>query len=1247
MSMRGAARRRSESQEVSLRAFQWDRALLATLRHSTIPRHQESIAGTPLAEGGTRDRLSLVAQFAAHQAFLQFAGIADSDFDPDEWCAIRRRGADCRLVRVGARPPDVGSAPPPLTLIQQFAEHVGAPPLDVLREPWGRAESVYLEAYGRLRGDIAADVRWTRRAAQAELAAPGPDALRMLRAERYASADPSCIESLETLAALDPSRRVVVLRGVGLFERYGVFRDVDKRLSESEAAERLMPRLERAIVVLADEEAFDAASRKVVQILSSMPGATWIGRDGTPLPDAAHFFVAPAMSARRALDERLRAIAVHERRGRLQRFVESDAFDAWLERGELPWDDLPPAVVRLAEPKRSYLAALALLGRTIPRELASRYLRELMFDASLDELVVDGVSALENGSFVFAEDGAREQTASLIPVASRPSLCRVAAAAAEENGDYPRAARLLAGAGEKLAPHLARNLANAYLDAGRYRDAKALAPQLAEDDRELVLAQAERRMGDYAPALARLERLPRSLETDLLRAEILLVERRADEAHRLLATTAGDDVRLAYTRAVVALDRGERPDEAWLGDDYWSARYLTYRDRDLAHVDAALARARTPSQRIDALLDRMNALFTAGRWPEARAAAIEALVEVEETQGDRAAGGFLFVLAYLCADDGQWAHAAHRIERLRQFYGSTRDARRLAELDLLAAHLDFSRGRFDAARRAATALVAAKHDAQIHAAACLILDELDWIEGKSRQPLRIEQSENAELHRRAQVNAARRAGLDEPPAATTGAGKLQLFRYALGHQQHALAAQLAEEMHIDLRPAIPQAPDDLRILRLAARGEELGVPWRYVTRNRLGQWHDAAQEPLSPPSGERVAEGRVRGLPNEDLDRILASGEQDWIACSDRELLYIEGLAAWPEESREAIAAIVRTRAELQRLRRVVEQEESAAPRTQPVEGIVGESAAMREVFGLLSRVARRDVPVCILGESGTGKELVARAIFAGSPRRHKPFIAVNCAALPENLIESELFGHVRGAFTGADRDRAGLIETADGGTLFLDEIGELPPGAQAKLLRFLQEGEFRRVGDTANRTAEVRIVSATNRKLESAVEEGRFREDLYYRIRGVEIALPPLRERDADIPLLAQHFVAKEREKHRTGPSRLSPDVEAIFRAYAWPGNVRELQNTIRAAHAMAGEAKELDVEHLPERLRQIVVPRASASSYQDAVARFRRDLIEKSLLQAMGNQNQAAAMLNISRQALAYQIRELGILVNKRPKT
>ena len=327
------------------------------------------------------------------------------------------------------------------------------------------------------------------------------------------------------------------------------------------------------------------------------------------------------------------------------------------------------------------------------------------------------------------------------------------------------------------------------------------------------------------------------------------------------------------------------------------------------------------------------------------------------------------------------------------------------------------------------------------------------------------------------------------------------------------------------------------------------------------------------------------------------------------------------------------------------ERTDKRRPRKSDV--LIGTGAWIKELYDRIAMVAATDVTVAIFGESGTGKELVARTIHNSSPRHDAPFVVVNCAAIPEALLEDELFGHVRGAFTDATRDREGLLAAAHTGTLFLDEIGELPLTAQAKLLRFLQEGEFRRVGDTVNRSADVRIVSATNRKLESAVEEGHFRDDLYYRVRGVEIVLPPLRERAADIPLLAAHFLAGERARHKGGASMLSPDAEAVFVAYAWPGNVRELQNTIRAAHAMAGDAKQIEIEHLPERLRGVTPSRAAAGSYQDAVTRFKRDLIESSLAQANGNQNRAAAMLKISRQALAYQIRELGILVKNSPQT
>src|SRR5205085_7728407 len=323
---------------------------------------------------------------------------------------------------------------------------------------------------------------------------------------------------------------------------------------------------------------------------------------------------------------------------------------------------------------------------------------------------------------------------------------------------------------------------------------------------------------------------------------------------------------------------------------------------------------------------------------------------------------------------------------------------------------------------------------------------------------------------------------------------------------------------------------------------DFDTKWRYATCNRIGHWNQIGS------AGD-----------------VATDTSDDCIVRTDRELLFIERSHAWSTESRDAIAAILRTRAELHRLRRLVEQEESTQRPRAATNGIIGESPTLRDVNARIALVAKRDVAICVLGESGSGKELVARAIHVHSSRKHKPFTPVNCAALPENLIESELFGHMRGAFTGADRDRAGLIESTDGGTLFLDEIGEMPLSAQAKLLRFLQEGEFRRVGEAVNRSADVRIVSATNRKLEAAVEEGRFRDDLYYRIRGVEVLLPALRDRGGDVLLLAQHFLSQERDKHRGGATSLSHDVEAILTSYSWPGNVRELQNAIRAAHAMA----------------------------------------------------------------------------------
>lgn len=1249
MSMRGPSRRGGEAFDVSAHAFAWDPALTATLRHSTLP-WGEHARGESLRDArgrGTRDRLSLLAQFAAHQALLQFAGTCDGTFDPSEWMTISRRGADVRLVRRSARACDASAAPPVIALAQEFAEQIGVAQIDCLRQSWARADAIYAEVFARLSRDAASDLQWTRRSGCGAIAAPGPDTLRVLADEpgRHTYAAEECIESVTRFAQLAGGLRVIVLRGASPLERYSALSNVLRTPTgtPAEVADAILGATsgQRHIFVVSNESAFDAGSRDVINILADAKHGTWLFPAATSSLSAVRpFIVAPKLAARESLTVPYAT------------FVESAAFDAYLAHGETPAAStmLPP----VAEPLRSYLGVLALLGQRIPCELAGAFLSDFLCTAPLADLAVSGVTRIDGDAIEFESEALRREAVRAIPQTSRAALCR--AAAAHTQGS--RAALLLLDAGDPVAAaaildqtewhsaevmveelrrvpseilgsHTATRLAHALIDCGRYRDARDLSSD------ELVLARADRRCGDYATALTRLERMEPAFEAMLLRGEVLRLLDREDEARaaldRCAPRTPDEAVRLDYERGLLGADvRLPAP-------HYLAARLATYRAlerRDYAAAEALAAEARTRArntiERIDASLDRVFAVFSAGRWDAARAAAVEALREVEETQGDRAAGGILYTLAYLAADAGQWAHASQRIARLRQFYTLTRDHVRLAEIHLLSAHLDFSRGRFPEARREAEAIFARHgHHDQIREAAALILDELDWME-ESRAVLRsCGDSGNAELTRRHLRLVSLREGTAEDVAEDCFADRLFSFRRAVARGDEARARALAAELDLMFEAAPAPAEVELRLLRAAATREfpfapeDFDIPWCFATRNRLGQWTSIGSATLTA----EILEG--------------SAGEPDWIECSDRERLYVQGSSTWSAEGRDAAAAIVRMRAENYRFRRVVAQEEAARPRERPTDGIIGQSASIREVESLIARVARRDVPVCILGESGTGKELVARALHRHSPRRQKPFTAVNCAALPENLIESELFGHVRGAFTGADRDRAGLIEVTDGGTLFLDEIGELPLVAQAKLLRFLQEGEFRRVGDTSHRAADVRIVSATNRRLEAAVEEGRFREDLYYRVRGVEVTLPPLRERGGDVLLLASHFLAAEREKHRAGPASLSADVEAVFSAYGWPGNVRELLNTIRAAHAMAGESREVEVEHLPERLRRVVPARVSAGSYQHAVAQFKRELIQTSLLQANGNQNRAAAALKMSRQALAYQIRELGILV------
>ncbi|MCC6860045.1 MAG: sigma 54-dependent Fis family transcriptional regulator [Bryobacterales bacterium] len=303
---------------------------------------------------------------------------------------------------------------------------------------------------------------------------------------------------------------------------------------------------------------------------------------------------------------------------------------------------------------------------------------------------------------------------------------------------------------------------------------------------------------------------------------------------------------------------------------------------------------------------------------------------------------------------------------------------------------------------------------------------------------------------------------------------------------------------------------------------------------------------------------------------------------------------------------------------------------------MIGESAAMRRVHRTIARIAPADSTVLIRGESGTGKELVARAIHRNSPRSARPFVAINSASIPETLLESELFGHEKGAFTGAIAAKRGKLEAADGGTLLLDEIAELAPGLQAKLLRVLQERRFERLGGTRPVEVNLRILAATNQDLREAVSRGAFRQDLYYRLNVLAVTLPPLRERRDDIVPLARHFLARfARRAHRQAVG-FSPQAEALMTAYAWPGNVRELENAVERA-VVLGSTPLVLPEDLPETLFES--DSAPAVTYHEAVNAAKRQIILRALEQASSNYTEAARLLGLHPNNLHRLVRNLGL--------
>jgi len=364
----------------------------------------------------------------------------------------------------------------------------------------------------------------------------------------------------------------------------------------------------------------------------------------------------------------------------------------------------------------------------------------------------------------------------------------------------------------------------------------------------------------------------------------------------------------------------------------------------------------------------------------------------------------------------------------------------------------------------------------------------------------------------------------------------------------------------------------------------------------------------------------------------------------------------------EQVRDLVEQAAEISRLGRVpTVVPDEAVPAGTAADVLVGRSPAMQEVYKAIGRVAPQDLAVLVLGESGTGKELVARAIYQHSRRAAGPFLAVNCAAIPETLLESELFGHEKGAFTGADRRRIGKFEQCSGGTLFLDEIGDMTPLTQAKILRVLQDGRFERVGGNETVRTDVRVIAATNRDLAEMVGAGEFRGDLYYRLGIVTITLPPLRDRAEDLPLLVDHFLKRFSPEMGKDVDRVAPDALDVLRRHPWPGNIRELQSVLRQA-LLRAKGPVLVPEFLPASVRGEEGPadpsppsfdwegfledRLRAGSHDlhaESLSVIERSLITRVLRHTGGNQVQAAKLLGISRGSLRTKIRTLGIQIGR----
>ena len=357
-----------------------------------------------------------------------------------------------------------------------------------------------------------------------------------------------------------------------------------------------------------------------------------------------------------------------------------------------------------------------------------------------------------------------------------------------------------------------------------------------------------------------------------------------------------------------------------------------------------------------------------------------------------------------------------------------------------------------------------------------------------------------------------------------------------------------------------------------------------------------------------------------------------------------------PFDDIENVALIIEKAMERYRLILQIKSLERQRSGQYSYEGIIGRSKRMMDVFSIIDSIAGTTSTILVSGESGTGKEMLGRAIHSRSNRKQKPFVVINCAAIPEQLLESELFGHKRGSFTGAIADRKGLFEEADGGTVFLDEVSEIPPSIQVKLLRVLQEGEVRPVGEVNTRFVHIRIVAATNQDLVHAVKEGRFREDLFYRLNVISIVLPPLRDRPDDIPLLTYHFLEKYREKIGKRVDKIAVDALQALQSYSWPGNVRELENVIERAVVLSVD-ESISARDLPPRIlgesfyllgdddQDYMAQFSYREAKEKMLASFNRTYLKNVLKQAGGNISFAAEKAGMDRSNFKKLLRRYGV--------